>query len=70
MSNDGALAGTSTIVDWEHVDSTSFDRPLVWTGPYVECKLEHPALEPTCPGDQFFPDSIPYRTDAEQRIFY
>lgn len=70
MSNDGTLSDTSATVDWEYVAPTSFEPPLVWTGPYVECKLEHSALEPTCVGDQFFPDSVPYRTDSEQRIFY
>jgi len=57
-------------VDWEYVPPEEFAEPLVWTGPSVECKLEHPALESTCFGEQFFPDSVPYRTDCEHRVFY
>lgn len=49
---------------------STFDSPLVWTGPYVECKLEHSELEPTCLGDQFFPDSVPYQSGDENRVFY
>jgi hypothetical protein len=60
----------TTSVGWTSVPASEFDTPLVWTGPYVECKLEHRGLEPTCFGDQFFPDSIPYRAESEFRVFY
>jgi hypothetical protein len=60
----------TTAVSWNSVPATEFETPLVWTGPYVECKLEHRELEPTCVGEQFFPDSIPYETDAGWRVFY
>lgn len=60
----------TTTVDWDHVPPTAFDSPVTWTGPYVECKLEHGSLEPTCIGDQFFPDSVPYRNGSQQRVFY
>lgn len=70
MSNDGAVADSSVPVEWDEISSGKVESPLAWTGPYVECKLEHPALEPTCLGDQFFPDSVPYETDGEKRVFY
>lgn len=57
-------------VTWEHVPYATFESPVSWTGPYVECKLEHPQLEPTCLGERFFPDSVPYQAEAEQRVFY
>lgn len=69
MSNRGASTSETT-VDWRPIPPEEFASPLVWTGPYVECKLEHPDLEPTCLGEQFFPDSIPYETGSEQRVFY
>lgn len=66
----GSITHDTTSVTWDPVSAPGFEDPLVWTGPFVECKLEHRGLEPTCVGEQFFPDSIPYRTDSEQRIFY
>lgn len=68
----GVTTGTAatTQVDWQYRPPATVDSPLRWTGPYVECKLEHPQLEPTCPGTRFFPDSVPYRTSAERRVFY
>ncbi|MXR52332.1 hypothetical protein GRX03_12050 [Halovenus sp. WSH3] len=69
MSNRGANTSEAT-VEWGLAPAERFASPLTWTGPYVECKLEHPDLEPTCLGEQFFPDSIPYETDDEQRVFY
>lgn len=65
-----SITGDTTSVTWDAVSTTEFESPLVWTGPYVECKLEHRGLEPTCFGEQFFPDSVPYRTDSESRVFY
>ncbi|WP_336328265.1 hypothetical protein [Halovenus sp. HT40] len=69
MSNGVATENTAT-VEWRPLPADRLDAPLVWTGPYVECKLEYPILEPTCLGDQFFPDSIPYESDTEHRVFY
>ncbi|WP_436900808.1 hypothetical protein [Halovenus halobia] len=60
----------SAPVTWQEAPATAFDSPLVWNGPYVECKLEHSELEPTCLGDQFFPDSVPYRSGENDRVFY
>ena len=70
MSESESVAGETTPVSWNAVPASDFEAPLVWTGPYIECKLEHRGLEPTCVGDQFFPDSIPYETDSGWRVFY
>lgn len=55
-------------VDWRYASPATFQSPLRWRGPYVECKLEHPQLEATCLRDRFFPDSVPYQ-DGESRLF-
>lgn len=60
----------TTSVGWTFTPPSEFDAPLVWTGPYVECKLEHRGFEPTCFSEQFFPDSVPYRAGSEFRVFY
>jgi hypothetical protein len=70
MSNEQVASGASAVVTWQEAPEAAFEPPLSWTGPYVECKLEHPALEPTCLGDQFFPDSVPYQSEREDRVFY
>jgi hypothetical protein len=70
MTTEPTISEQAATVKWTYVSPSSFEAPLVWTGPYVECKLEHPQLEPTCLGDQFFPDSVPYETEAEARVFH
>jgi len=70
MSDSASVRRETTSVSWSAVPASQFDPPLVWTGPYVECKLEHRGLEPTCVGEQFFPDSVPYEASSGWRVFY
>lgn len=60
----------ASTVEWHRIDATAVPAPLVRRVPYVEVKLEHPTLEPTGLGDQFFPDAVPCELDGSQRIFY
>lgn len=62
--------GSSTAsISWRRLE-TEPREPIVFEGPYVELKLEHPGLEATRFRDAFFPDAIPYRLGDEHRIFY
>jgi hypothetical protein len=70
MSESEPVSRETTSVSWNSVPASNFEAPLVWTGPYVECKLEHRGLEPTCVGEQFFPDSVPYEANSGWRVFY
>lgn len=59
-------------VRWRRLPADEVDPPLVTTLPYLELKLEHPALEPTGQSAQFVPDAVPYEFDDgdEHRVFF
>jgi hypothetical protein len=57
-------------IRWGQVRPADCPKPLVHETAYVECKLEHPNLEPTAFGDSFFPDAVPYQDENCHRVFY
>lgn len=57
-------------VPWERLRDDDHPEPLVRRVAYVECKLEHPDMEPTATDDSFFPDAMPYQSDSDKRVFY
>lgn len=71
MSNEDAAMGDGTIdVEWRRQSAGTAPSPLVRRLPYVECKLEHPDVEPTGLADRFFPDAVPYELAGSERVFY
>ncbi|NHN49165.1 hypothetical protein G9464_16420 [Halostella sp. JP-L12] len=60
----------STEASWRRVPPDSVAAPVVRRVPYLELKLEHPSLDPTASGEQFYPDAVPYEVDGEHRVFY
>lgn len=60
----------SESVDWHRGDPDAAPEPMVRRVPFLELKLEHPALEPTAYGEGFFPDAVPYELDGRARAFY
>jgi hypothetical protein len=70
MSDTASIDGARTDVEWVRSTSDEYPNPMVIRTPYAECKLEHPALEPTSFGRSFFPDAVPYGVDSDHRVFY
>lgn len=67
---DGSSSTDRTTVDWQLLSPDEVTPPIVRRRPYLELKLEHPALEPSGIGDRLFPDAVPYELDAVPRVFY
>lgn len=63
-------AGDSAVLEWRRMEPDAVSPPVVERVPYLELKLQHPALEPTGYADQFFPDAIPYELGGTSRAFY
>jgi hypothetical protein len=70
MTNEAAVDGTRTPVEWRRIPPDVVSAPIVRSLPYLELKLEHPTLEPSGFGDRFFPDAVPYELDGTSRVFY
>lgn len=70
MDEETSMDDTRKMVEWRRNPPDMISDPLVRRIPYLELKLEHPGLEPTGYGEQFFPDVIPYELDGRRRIFY
>jgi hypothetical protein len=62
--------GDETAVEWRRGAADAVTPPIVRQVPYLELKLEHPGLEPTAYGDQFFPDAVPYELYGRKLVFY
>ncbi len=60
----------STATPWRRYPPDSVATPIVQRVPYLELKLEHPDLEPSGHGEQFYPDALPYEIDGDRRVFY
>ncbi|WP_436925437.1 hypothetical protein [Halosimplex amylolyticum] len=69
---DEATAGdrVPATVEWRAIGPEEVSSPVVRRLPYLELKLEHPALEPSGRGDRFFPDAVPYELEGTARAFY
>jgi len=70
MDETTARDADPTAVEWRRLSADPIAPPVVRTLPYLECKLEHPGLEPDGHGDGFFPDAVPYELDGTARVFY
>lgn len=62
--------GLSPSIKWESSPPETVSPPIFRTLPYLELKLEHPALEPTGYGERFFPDVVPYKHGDTSRAWY
>jgi hypothetical protein len=68
--HDGATDRDSVPVEWRRLNAERVRPPLLRRVPYVECKLEHPTIEPTGVDEGFFPDAVPYPLEGSDRVFY
>lgn len=70
MMGEEGVDGARTSVEWRRTPPDAVSAPIVRSLPYLELKLEHPALEPIAYGDRFFPDAVPYELGGASRVFY
>lgn len=64
------MSDATVDVEWRRRPAAAVSDPLLRRVPYVECKLEHPDLDPAGFGERFFPDAVPYALAGGDRVFY